>query len=118
MEIPQILKTYHTVAVVGASPDPDRTSNHVFMYMKKHGYRVIPVNPRTDEVSGEKCYPSLTAIPEKIEIVDILGSIVILEFIMNSDKVKIDMSNLKSGFYYLRMTDKENNVITKGCVKK
>ncbi len=71
MEIPQILKIYHTVAVVGASPDPDRTSNHVFMYMKKHGYRVIPVNPRTHEVSGEKCYPSLTAIPEKIEIVDI-----------------------------------------------
>jgi predicted CoA-binding protein len=71
MEIRQILKTYRTVAVVGASPDPDRTSNHVFMYLKRHGYKVIPVNPRVDEVSGERCYPSLAAIPEKIEIVDI-----------------------------------------------
>ncbi len=71
MEIPQILNTYHTIAVVGASPDPDRTSNHVFTYLKNHGYRVIPVNPMANEVSGEKCFPSLNAIPEKVEIVDI-----------------------------------------------
>jgi len=71
MEIPQILRTYQKIAVVGASPNPDRTSNHVFAYLKNHGYRVIPVNPNTTEISGEKCYPSLKAIPEKVEIVDI-----------------------------------------------
>ena len=71
MEIEQILKTCHTVAMVGASPNPDRTSNQVFNYLTKHGYKVIPVNPTATEVSGEKCYASLSGIPEKIDVVDI-----------------------------------------------
>jgi predicted CoA-binding protein len=71
MEIEQILKTCRTIAVVGASPNSDRTSNHVFNYLKEHGYKVIPVNPTATEVSGEKCYASLSAIPEKIDVVDI-----------------------------------------------
>jgi predicted CoA-binding protein len=71
MDIEQILKTYHTVAMVGASPNPDRMSNQVFNYLTKHGYKVIPVNPTAAEISGEKCYASLGAIPEKIDVVDI-----------------------------------------------
>ena len=71
MEIERILKTYHTIAVVGASPNPDRTSNHVFNYLIEHGYKVIPVNPSAAAVSGEKCYASLSVIPEKIDIVDV-----------------------------------------------
>ncbi len=71
MEIEQILKTCHTVAMVGASPNPDRISNQVFNYLTKHGYKVIPVNPTVAEVSGEKCYASLSAIPEKIDVVDV-----------------------------------------------
>ena len=71
MEIEQILKMCHTVAMVGASPNPDRTSNQVFNYLTKHGYKVIPVNPTATEVSGEKCYASLSGIPEKIDVVDI-----------------------------------------------
>jgi len=71
MEIERILKTCHTIAMVGASPNPDRTSNSVFNYLIKHGYRVIPVNPAVTEVSGEKCYVSLSAIPEKIDVVDV-----------------------------------------------
>ncbi len=71
MEIEQILKTCHTVAMVGASPNPDRTSNQVFNYLTKHGYKVIPVNPTATEVSGEKCYASLSGIPEKVDVVDI-----------------------------------------------
>jgi predicted CoA-binding protein len=71
MEIPQILKELRNIAVVGASPNPDRTSNQVLTYMKKHGYKIFPVNPNTTEVSGQKCYPSLEAVPEKIDIVNI-----------------------------------------------
>lgn len=71
MEIPQILKTYKKIAVVGASPNPDRTSNQVLTYLKKHGYRVFPINPNAAEISGQKCYPSLESVPENIEIVDI-----------------------------------------------
>ena len=71
MEINRILKTYRTIAMVGASPNPDRTSNNVFNYLIKHGYKVIPVNPTAAEISGEKCYASLSAISEKIDIVDV-----------------------------------------------
>lgn len=71
MEIEKILKTCRTIAMVGASPNPDRTSYQVFNYLMKHGYKVIPVNPSVAEVSGMKCYPSLSAIPEKIDVVDV-----------------------------------------------
>jgi predicted CoA-binding protein len=71
-----ILKRYHTVAVVGLSSDPERASNHVGEYIKGAGYRMIPVNPNEREVFGEKSYADLEAAaaaiaPEKIEIVDI-----------------------------------------------
>jgi predicted CoA-binding protein len=71
MEIERILETCRTIAVVGASPNPDRTSHVVFNYLLKHGYQVIPVNPSAAEISGEKCYASLSAIPERIDVVDI-----------------------------------------------
>ena len=67
----KILKEYHVVAVVGASPDPARHSYRVASYLKEHGYRIIPVNPRYTEVLGEVCYPDLTSIPETVEVVNI-----------------------------------------------
>ena len=67
----QILQDSHTVALVGASPDADRASYRVFSYLKEQGYRVIPVNPRFTQIMGEICYPDLTAIPEKVDVVDI-----------------------------------------------
>jgi uncharacterized protein len=70
-EIAQILQTYRVVAVVGLSADPGRPSFQVAQYLKQHGYRIIPVNPGCQEVLGEKCYPSLKAIPFPVEIVDI-----------------------------------------------
>lgn len=71
-----ILKRYHTVAVVGLSSDPDRASNHVGEYVKSAGYRMIPVNPNEREVFGEKSYADLESAAaaiasQKIEIVDI-----------------------------------------------
>jgi predicted CoA-binding protein len=74
--IADILKRYHTVAVVGLSSDPERASNHVGEYIKSAGYRMIPVNPNEREVFGEKSYADLESAaaaiaPEKIEIVDI-----------------------------------------------
>lgn len=71
MSSEDILKSSKTVAVVGASPNPDRASYHVLEYLKNHGYKVIPVNPTASTVCGEKCYPSLKDIPEKIDVVDI-----------------------------------------------
>lgn len=74
--IADILKRFHTVAVVGLSSDPERASNHVGEYIKAAGYRMIPVNPNEREVFGEKSYADLESAaaaiaPEKIEIVDI-----------------------------------------------
>jgi hypothetical protein len=67
----KILKSFRNVAMVGASADPQKPSNVVFRYLTVHGYNVVPVNPTIEEVYGKKCYPSLSAIPGKIEVVDV-----------------------------------------------
>ena len=69
--IRRILDECRTIAVVGLSSDPSRASNSVSGYMKRQGYRVIPVNPNETSVFGEKSYPDLLAVPEKIELVDV-----------------------------------------------
>lgn len=60
-----------TIAVVGMSPKPERPSHYVSMYMKQHGYNIIPVNPGHDEIAGIKCYPSLKEISEPVDVVDV-----------------------------------------------
>jgi len=70
-ELRRILKNNHTIAVVGLSADRYRPSYFAAKYMQEHGFRVIPVNPKYDEILGEKCYPNLKAIPEPVDIVDV-----------------------------------------------
>ena len=70
-QIREILNKYRSVAVVGLSSDEGRPSYGVSRYLQRRGYKIIPVNPRESEILGEKVYPSLSAIPEKVEIVDI-----------------------------------------------
>jgi uncharacterized protein len=67
----QILQSCHTIAVVGLSSNPLRPSYEVAKFMQKHGYRIIPVNPREVEVLGEPCYARLEDIPEKVDCVDV-----------------------------------------------
>ena len=69
--IQRILDECRTIAVVGLSSDPFRPSNSVSAYMRRQGYRVIPVNPNETSVFDEKAYPDLFAVPEKIELVDV-----------------------------------------------
>ena len=69
--IRRILDECRTIAVVGLSSASWRPSNSVSDYMRRNGYRVIPVNPNETSVFGEKSYPDLFAVPEKIELVDI-----------------------------------------------
>jgi predicted CoA-binding protein len=68
-----ILETVRTIAVVGASPRPERPSHGVMRYLQRHGYRTIPVNPNAagGALLGETCYRALTEIPESIDMVDI-----------------------------------------------
>jgi uncharacterized protein len=69
--IQRILHTARTVAIVGLSPNVLRPSNFVGFYLQRHGYRIVPVNPRESEILGETCYPSLEAIPFHVDVVDV-----------------------------------------------
>ncbi|PYX47663.1 MAG: CoA-binding protein [Acidobacteria bacterium] len=69
--ITEILKRAKTIAVVGLSDSPLRPSHGVAAYLQTQGYRIIPVNPQIQTSLGEKAYPSLLDVPEKIDIVDI-----------------------------------------------
>jgi uncharacterized protein len=69
--IADLLKRSQTIAVVGLSNSPLRTSHGVSAYMQTNGYRIIPVNPNIKGALGEKAYPSLLDVPEKIDIVNI-----------------------------------------------
>lgn len=60
-----------TIAVVGLSAKPDRDSHRVAKYLQSRGYKIIPVNPNEDQVLGEKSYPSVTDIPEPVDVVDV-----------------------------------------------
>jgi uncharacterized protein len=68
----QILRETKTIALVGASPDPDRPSHSVMRYLLAQGYRVIPVRPLTcDEVLGVRCVATLADVDEPIDLVDV-----------------------------------------------
>ena len=66
----RILAQSKTIAVVGLSANWYRPSYFAAKYLQEHGYRVIPVNPNYTEVLGERCYPSVAAIPEPVDVVD------------------------------------------------
>jgi predicted CoA-binding protein len=66
----RILAQTRTIAVVGLSANWYRPSFFAAKYMQDHGYRIIPVNPTYDEVLGERCYPTIAAIPGPVDIVD------------------------------------------------
>ena len=69
--IKKVLEDCKTIAVVGLSSDPGRPSYGVASYMRRRGYKVIPVNPNETEVFGDKAYASLAEVPGKIDLVDI-----------------------------------------------
>ncbi len=70
-QLRKILQENKTLAVVGLSANDMRPSYFAAKYMQDHGYRIIPVNPRYDEILGEKCYPDLLSIPEPVDMVDL-----------------------------------------------
>jgi uncharacterized protein len=69
--IRDVLTKCRTIAVAGISDKPDRPSYHVAAYLQDEGYEIIPVNPVLDKVLGQKSYPDLSAIPVKVDLVDI-----------------------------------------------
>jgi predicted CoA-binding protein len=69
--IRDIIRAARTIAVVGLSPNVLRPSNFVAFYLQRHGYRIVPVNPREQAILGETSYPSLAAIPFPVDVVDV-----------------------------------------------
>jgi predicted CoA-binding protein len=71
LTIQRVLNTAKTIAIVGLSNNQLRASYFVAYYMKRHGYRVIPVNPRETEILGETSYPSLLDVPVSVDVVNV-----------------------------------------------
>jgi predicted CoA-binding protein len=67
----EILRESVTIAVVGASRHPEKTAHMVPRQMLRYGWRVIPVNPSVEEIWGQRCYPTLAAIPEPVDLVNV-----------------------------------------------
>ena len=61
----------HNPPVVGLSPNPERESHSIALYLQEQGYRIIPVNPKAEEILREKSYPSLRDIPEPVDMVQV-----------------------------------------------
>lgn len=71
LTIQRVLLTARTIAIVGLSGNALRASNFVGFYLIRHGYRVLPVNPRESEILGQRCYASLKDLPERVDIVNV-----------------------------------------------
>lgn len=70
-KLKEVLDTSKTIAVVGLSSNPERTSYQIAKIMQANGYKIIPVNPTVDEVLGEKAYAKLADVPEKFDIINV-----------------------------------------------
>jgi predicted CoA-binding protein len=89
MTIQRVINTARTIAIVGLSNNELRASYFVGYYLKRHGYTVIPVNPRETEILGETCYPSLLDVPVPVDIVNVFRAPAALPDIAR-DTVSID----------------------------
>jgi uncharacterized protein len=71
LTIQRVLHTAKTIAIVGLSPNELRASYFVGYYLKRHGYRVVPVNPRETDILGEKSFKTLTDVPVAVDVVNV-----------------------------------------------
>src|SRR5258705_5821648 len=93
LTIQRVLHNAKTIAIVGLSKNELRASYFVGYYLKRHGYRVIPVNPRESEILGEQSYKSLLDVPVPVDVVDVFRAPEALPAIA-AEAVKIRAGNL------------------------
>ena len=108
--IDSILDSVKTVAVVGISNRAERPSNHVSAYVRNAGYKIFPVNPALAEVLGQTCYPSLEAIPEKVDLVDV--------FRRSEDVLPVAEEAIRIGARYFWMQEGVVNEAAKTLLEK
>lgn len=121
-EIKEVLDNAKTIAVVGLSPNPNRSSYMVSEAMQKAGYRIIPVNPVADEVLGEKSYASLKDVPEPVDIVNVFRRSEFLEELAE-EFTEIDCPvfwtqlNVVDDKVFKRLQEEGYTVIMDRCIK-
>lgn len=121
-EIGHILKNSKTIAVVGLSNNPDRTSYLVSKAMQDAGYKIIPVNPTVDEVLGQKAVGRLSEIKDHVDIVNVFRrSEHLLEVAQEFLKIDADVYwaqlGLENEEAYQLLKDNNKTVIMNRCIK-
>jgi uncharacterized protein len=113
-KLKKILKESKSIAVVGLSPDTSRPSFMVANYLKRRGYKIIPVNPKYPEILEEKSYPNLEDVLEKVDIVDIFRRAEdILPIVEDAIKIKAEVVWMQEGITNLDAAKKamENGLL-------
>jgi predicted CoA-binding protein len=121
--IADLLKRSRTIAVVGLSNSPLRPSHGVSAYMQTHGYRILPVNPEIAGSLGEKAYPSLGEISEKIDIVNIFRRPEFVEEVVDEAiRLKIPVIWMQEGVVHEKAAQKARQagifVVMDRCILK
>ena len=88
-KLKDLLKNTKNIAIVGASPSSERDSFKVMKYLIEQGYKIFPVNPKEKDILGIRCYPSLTSIKERVDMVDMFRA---KEFIFDLTKEAIEIN--------------------------
>jgi predicted CoA-binding protein len=83
-EMKEIFNNTKTIAVIGCSPDETKASNKVAKYLIEHGFTVLPVYPKEDEILGQKVYRSLKEIPMQIDMVDIFRKPAVISSVVDA----------------------------------
>jgi len=121
--ITDLLKRARTIAVVGLSNSPLRPSHGVSAYMQTHGYRIIPVNPQIHGSLGERAYPSLLDVKEKIDIVNIFRRPAYVEEVVDQAiQMKVPVIWMQEGVVHEKAAQKARQagifVIMDTCILK
>ena len=121
--ITDLLKRSRTIAVAGLSNRPLRPSHGVSAYMQTHGYRIIPVNPEIRGSLGERAYPSLAEVPEKIDIVNIFRRPEYVEEIVDQAiRMKVPVIWMQEGVVHEKAAEKARRagilVVMDRCILK
>ena len=122
-DIGRLLSVVRTIAVVGLSNDPMRPSYGVSTYMQQQGYRIIPVNPTITEALGERSYPNLSSVPEKIDLVDVFRrSEFVPDIVDEAIRLKLPAIWLQEGVIHAEAAQKAReagmSVVMDRCILK
>lgn len=103
-EIKEIFNETKTIAIVGLSPDSEKASNRVAVYLQNAGFKIVPIYPKEETILGEKVYRSLSEIPFQIDMVDIFRKPDAIAKVV--DEV-LTIANIKSVWFQLGLANNE-----------